>query len=333
VGDGELALQVGMRQGEAPVRHLGILGLNESSFNSKDVVTAGLSSVNVSTIGSLRPSEGAKTKFEPLVQSSTSAGPLPTDRFNMLFDPSTLRDEFKPTGQRYTLAARITGNVSTAFPDGPPQGATAPEGGALKESAKPLNLIVFADTDLLMDYLWLRQQSLFGQRIAQAFANNGDLVANALDNLAGSADLISVRGRATFTRPFERVEALRRKAEDQFRATEQKLEAELRATEDKLTQLESQRNDQSSLILTPEQQAELERFQREKLRIRKELRDVRLGLDQDINRLGTTLKVINIVVVPLLVALAAMGIGYWRRRKRNGFTLPAGAPAEKGAEA
>lgn len=333
VGDGELALQVGMRQGEAPVRHLGILGLNESAFNSKDVVTAGLSTVNVSTIGALRPREGAKTKFEPLVQSSTSAGPLPADRFNMLFDPSTLRDEFKPTGQRYTLAARITGNVSTAFPDGPPQGATAPEGGALKESAKPLNLIVFADTDLLMDYLWLRQQSLFGQRIAQAFANNGDLVANALDNLAGSADLISVRGRATFTRPFERVEALRRKAEDQFRATEQKLEAELRATEDKLTQLESQRNDQSSLILTPEQQAELERFQHEKLRIRKELRDVRLGLDQDINRLGTTLKVINIVVVPLLVALAAVGIGYWRRRKRNGFTLPAGAPAEKGAEA
>jgi ABC-type uncharacterized transport system involved in gliding motility auxiliary subunit len=334
VADGEYALQVGMRQGEAPVRHLGILGLNEAAFNSKDVVTAGLSSVNVATIGHVRPREGAKTKFEPLVQSSTSAGLIPTERFTMLFDPSTLRDGFKPTGERYTLAARITGTATTAFPDGPPEGATVPEGGALKESKSPLNLVVFADTDLLADYLWLRQQSFFGQRIAQAWASNGDLIANALDNLAGSADLISVRGRATYTRPFERVEALRRRAEDRFRAKEQELESELRATEEKLTQLESQRNDQSSLILTPEQAAELERFQREKLRIRKELRNVRLSLDQDINRLGTTLKVINIVVVPLLVALAAVGIGYWRRRQRNGLTLPvASAPTEKGAEA
>src|SRR6202007_899694 len=90
----------------------------------------------------------------------------------------------------------------------------------LKESAKPLNLVVYADTDMLSDYLWVHQQSFFGQRGAQAWANNGDLVLNTLDNLAGSADLISVRGRATFTRPFERVEQLRRTAEDRFRSKE-----------------------------------------------------------------------------------------------------------------
>ena len=64
----------------------------------------------------------------------------------------------------------------------------------------------------------------FGQRLTQALANNGDLVQNALDNLAGSADLISVRGRASFTRPFERVEKLRRAADERFRAKEQELE-------------------------------------------------------------------------------------------------------------
>jgi ABC-type uncharacterized transport system involved in gliding motility auxiliary subunit len=325
-----------MRQGEAPVRHLGILGLDQSTFNPKDVVDAGLSNINVATIGHLSPHKGAQTKFEPLVQSSKEAGILATERFAMLFDPNTLRDGFKPTGQTYTLAARVTGNVTSAFPSGPPSGAVVPAGGALKQSAKPLNLIVFADTDLLQDYLWVRMQNFFGQRVAQAMASNGDLVANSLDNLAGSTDLISVRGRATFTRPFERVDALRRNAEVQFRATEQQLESELKSTEDKLTALESKRNDKSSLILTPEQEKELDRFQQEKVRIRKELRSVRAGLDQDITSLGNRLKILNIIVAPLVFVGIAVVLALWRRSKRAELALreaaaaataPAAAPA------
>jgi ABC-type uncharacterized transport system involved in gliding motility auxiliary subunit len=317
IADGERALSVGMRQGEAPVRHLGILGLDKSSFNGTDVVSSGLSSVNVATVGYVSPKKDAKTKFEPLIQTSTQAAPLPLERFQMLFDPSSLRDGFKPTGQRYAIAARVTGNVASAFPGGPPEGA-APAAGAtvLKASSKPLNLLVFADTDVLQDYLWVRQQNFFGQRVAQAWANNGDLVLNAIDNLAGSTDLISVRGRATFTRPFDRVEAIRRSAEERFRATEQQLEQELRTTEEKLAQLESKRNDNSALILSPEQAQEIERFQQEKLNIRKQLRDVRLGMDQDIQRLGNTLKVLNILVVPALLALIVLFTVVIRRRRR-----------------
>jgi ABC-type uncharacterized transport system involved in gliding motility auxiliary subunit len=162
----------------------------------------------------------------------------------------------------------------------------------------------------------VRQQSIFGQRVSEAWANNGDLVFNILDNLAGSADLISVRGRATFTRPFERVEALRRSADDRFRSKEQELEQELRTTEERLTQLESRRNDKSSLILTPEQERELARFQDEKLQVRKELRNVRLSLDEDIRRLGTTLKVLNIIIVPAFLAAIALLVVALRRRGR-----------------
>ena len=316
--DGERALTVGMRQGEPPVRHLGILGLDQSSFNRNDVVSSGLSSVNVAMAGYVKPAKDAKTRFEPLLQTSTQAAPLATERFQMLFDPSSLRDGFKPTGQRYAIAARVTGNVASAFPGGPPAGASPPAGSAaLKESAKPLNLLVFADTDMLQDYLWVRQQNFFGQRVAQALANNGDLVLNAIDNLAGSTDLISVRGRATFTRPFERVEAIRRNAEERFRATEQRLEQELRSTEEKLASLETKRSDNSSLILSPEQAQEIERFQQEKVNIRKQLRDVRLGLDQDIKRLGNTLKILNIVVVPALLALIVLFAVVLRRRRRT----------------
>ena len=331
VADRGHALQVSTRQSESPVLHLGILGLDSTDFTRGDVVTAGLSNVNVATAGNLEPVKGSKTKFEPLLISSADAALLPVERFAMLFDPNTLRDGFKPTGKRYVMGARVTGNVKTAFPGGPPAGVTLPAGKtALKESAKPLNLIVFADTDMLTDYLWVHAQSVFGQRVEQQFANNGDLVLNSLDNLAGSADLISVRGRASFSRPFDRVEALRRIADDKFRAKEQELEQQLRDTEEKLTALQSRRNDKSAMILTPEQEKELDNFQDEKVRIRKELRAVRAGLDKDIKQLGNELKIINIVVVPILFAVIAMLIGLWRRRQRS--AAPAGAMSTKVAQ-
>jgi ABC-type uncharacterized transport system involved in gliding motility auxiliary subunit len=166
---------------------------------------------------------------------------------------------------------------------------------------------------------------VFGQRVEQEFANNGDLVLNTLDNLAGSADLISVRGRASFARPFDRVEKLRHIADDQFRAKEQELEQQLRDTEEKLTALQSKRNDKSAMILSPDQEKELDNFQDEKLRIRKELRAVRAGLDKDIRGLGNELKIINIIVVPIVFAIAGVFIGIWRRRSRSTASQATGA--------
>jgi ABC-type uncharacterized transport system involved in gliding motility auxiliary subunit len=320
VADRGHALSVTMRQGEEPVLHLGVLGLGKDSFTTEDVITAGLSNVNVATAGALEPLKDAKTRFEPLLQSSTDAELLPVERFRMLMDPASLLEGFKPSGQRYTLAARVSGPVHTAFPAGPPPGVTLPPGQLdLKVSAKPLTLIVFADADLLSDFLWVRSQNFFGQRLTQAWASNGDLVQNALDNLSGSADLISVRGRASFTRPFERVEKLRRAANERFHAKEQELEHELQSTEEKLTALEAKGGDKptGALIVTPEQEQEIAHFQQEKLRIRKELRAVRAGLDADIKDLGATIKIVNIVVVPLLFAALALLIAYWRRRGRT----------------
>ncbi len=255
VADSRYAMSVSVREGEAPVRHLGVLGLDASAMNQKDVVTDGLSNLNLATAGHLTARKGATVSFEPLLSSSDQAQLLPVSRFLALQDPGTLFDGFHPSGEHYTLAARISGNVSTAFPGGLPQGATLSAGATLlTHSIKPLELIVVADTDVLSDYLWVHAQELAGQRIAQPFANNGDLVANALDNLAGSDDLISIRGRATYRRPFSRVEALHARADDRFRDKQQELEKELHATEDQLAALQSQRTDRSAAILTPDQE-------------------------------------------------------------------------------
>jgi ABC-type uncharacterized transport system involved in gliding motility auxiliary subunit len=320
IGDLERGLEVRTTMQSPPVRHIGILGLSHADMNQKDVVSGFLDKINLATAGSLAAHPGAKTTFEPLLQSSASAAPIPAQRFNTLTDPSTLRDGFKPTGIRYALAARITGPVESAFPQGAPtdqKAAAGPPIAHLAKSAAPANIVIIADTDLLMDYMWIQTRELLGQRVAQAFANNGDFVANILDNLSGSSALISVRGRATFSRPFERVEALRRQADDRLRSKALELQAQLQQTETKLTELQSKRNDQASLALSPEQEAELKRFIAEKASVRKELRETQRGLDVDINRLNSWLKVLNIAIAPLLVAVAGVIILSLRRRRRT----------------
>jgi ABC-type uncharacterized transport system involved in gliding motility auxiliary subunit len=316
VADRGHALTVAMQEGQPPVEHLGYQGLDASSLSQNDIITSGLSAVNVETPGYLTPQQGAQIKFEPLLRSSADAELMPSQRFQLLPDPASLLDGFKPSGQRYTIGARVTGMVKTAFPDGPPNGVKLPAGQLdLKASVKPLSLVVIADSDLLSDFLWVREQELFGQHIEQAIAGNGPLVLNALDNLTGSSDLISIRGRAGFTRPFLRVEALQHAADARFHAQEEQLQQELQQTEQQLTLLQSRRNDKSALILTPAQQAEIERFEAEKLQIRKRLRAVQAGLVSDIDRLGTELKVINIIVMPAVFAFGALLLAGLHRRR------------------
>ncbi len=318
IGDLNLGLEVRTSMQAPPVRHIGILGLHHGDMDAKDVVTASLDSLNLATAGSIAQKAGAKTTFEPLLLSSDSAAPLPAQRFTLLTDPATLRDGFKPTGKRYALAARITGPLESAFPGGPPPDfkPAGPPMSHLAKAAAPANIVVVADTDLLLDYMWIQSREMFGQRVSQAFANNGDLVANLLDNLGGSGALISIRGRASFTRPFERVEALKRRADDRLRSKVLQLEAELKSTEAKLTELQSKRSDQASLMLSPEQEEEVRRFTAEKMQVRRELRETQRGLDVDIDRLESWLKFLNMAVAPLAVALAGFLVLAWRRRRR-----------------
>lgn len=314
VGDRELGLTVSLRQGQPPSQHIAIIGFNRGSMDPKDVTVSALDTINVMTAGALSKKEGATIQFEPLIQSSTNAALLPAAKLMFLPDSDSLLDGFKPTGQRYAIAARISGKLKSAFPNGKPA-AEGAAGQHLVESKDDANIILVADTDLLADPLWVRTQNVFGQQFAVAWANNGDFIANSVDNLAGSADLISVRGRQSFFRPFTKVEELRRQAGDQLRAKEKELDQELKDTEQKLSQLEAGRGNQASFSLTPEQEAELNRFQQERVRIRKELRETRRSLDEEIEKLGTRIKVINIALVPALIALGAIFLAVVRRRR------------------
>lgn len=313
VVDRVLGLPVQLAPNEPPVTNPLILGLRSEQMNAKDLLTAKLEQLNVDSVGQLKLKEGSALKLEPLLQSSAESAMVSTERIRFLPDPRELLRNFTPSGENHVIAARLSGKLKSAFPD------RAEREGHVAEASEDVQMIVFADTDVLSNRLWVQIQNFFGQSLVRPFADNGDLVVNAADNLSGSPALISIRGRNSSARPFTVVEAMRRAADERFRETEQQLQERLRETERKLNELQASKDDQSALILSPEQQAEIQRFQQEKLKIRKELREVRRNLDQDIERLGATLKFINIALVPLLVVATALVLWSLRRRRRRQF--------------
>ena len=265
----------------------------------------------------------ATSNFEPLLTSSQASSTLPATRFSFLPDPTSLQNGFTPSGSPFTIAARIGGTLRSAFPNGRPAttASSAAEGeesadidGHLMESAEPANIIVVADVDMLGDQMWVQVQNFFGQQLANAFASNGAFVVNALENLSGSSDLIAVRSRASFSRPFTRVDGLRATAEAEFRETEQRLQSELADTEQRLVELQSTREDSGNLLPSAEQQAEIDRFVDQRAQIRTDLRAVQRNLDSDIERLGTVLKIINIGLVPALLTFLVL-LAVWRRSR------------------
>ena len=322
VADAQLALTINTGFGQ-PTRHYGYLGITPERMNDADIVTAELSTINTAMPGKLAAAEGSAAVVEPLFTSSPVSSLLPASRFSFLPDPSALQQGFTSGGEPIVLAARVSGVLPSAFPGGKPATDISTDAGEepddaaaehLAEATVPVNLIVVGDVDMLSDPLWVQVQNFFGQQIASAFASNGAFVVNALESLAGSSDLIAVRSRGSFARPFTKVDELRAEAEARYLETEQRLQQELAETERRLGELQSSREDTGSLLMTAEQQAEVDRFIDQRTSIRRELRAVQRGLDQDIEDLGTRLKVINIGLVPLLLTLAALFV-VWRRRE------------------
>lgn len=310
VGDGLYAMSVGVGAQQRAVRHPGWLTLPKKALDSNDVLTSQLSTITLATAGILEPLEGAKTQFTPLLYSSEYAMPFATQRFAMLENPEELLAELEPTGERYVMAARISGSAQTAFA----QGIEGREQGL--QSSKNINVIVVADTDMLSDRMWVQVQDFFGQRLPQPWADNGSFAINALDNLSGSDALISIRSRGNSNRPFTMVDNLQRSAQERFQLKDQELQGRLAATEEKLFELQQAIDPEQDLQLTTEQQATVQQFLAEKLQLRRELREVRYQLNADIEALGTKLKFFNIGVMPILLTFMLVMLSLSRRIRR-----------------
>lgn len=333
--DADAAIRVSYTGNRGPqeIEYLPWLHLEEKNLNREDFITSQLKLVNVGSGGVLQRLEGATTTITPLIETGANSGLLDAEAVMIVRDPRGLLESFKPEGKPLMLAARVTGKVKSAFPGGKvaksgpnPAGDSANGEKAEKdtivkpnhveESAQPVNVIVVADTDMLADSFWIRMQQSMGVRVPVPFADNGNFMVNAIDNLGGNSDLISLRSRGSSSRPFTVVEQIQKDAEAQFRSKERALQEKLQETEKKIAELQQQKDQSAGTLMSPQQKAEVEKFKAEMLNTRKQLRDVQHDLRKNIEGLGTKLRIVNIGLVPALLGVFAIVFALMRRARR-----------------
>lgn len=316
--DRDLALQIGGAQGQRPAESIVFLGFKKEKdgLDKSDFTTSQLKTMNVAFAGILKKKEGATTTITPLIETTKNSMRVEKTKVQFQASPQELLESFHSSGEKLMIAARINGPAKTAFPDGKPA-AVAPSPDAppptttesLKESKGPINVIVVSDADMLADELWVRVQNFFGQRVAQPMADNGAFLVNVVDNLSGSNDLISLRSRGRSLRPFDKVVEMRREAEGKFRQKEKDLEAKLKDNDEKIAKLAGNPDQDGTVILTPEIQAELDKRREERKQTKSELRKVKHDLQSEIDDLKVSLVWKVGFIVPMIVL--AIGIAVW----------------------
>jgi ABC-type uncharacterized transport system involved in gliding motility auxiliary subunit len=293
-------------------------------INHDDPATADLQQVSVASAGALGKAANATFEFTPLLTSSARSGELAVDQVKMP-NPAKVLADFKPEGGPRVVAARIRGMLKSAFTEAPElakdqkRPENFPEHKAQTDGAA--NLVVVADSDILADRFWVRISDFFGQQTAMPFSDNGPFVANLVGTLAGGDALIGLRSRGDTNHPFLLVNQMQGEAEAKFRQTQQALQQHLDDTEKQLRALRQgpaggseQANAQA--VITPEQRAAIDAARKDIVDTRQQLRAVQFDLNRDISRLETMLRVFNIVLVPTLLAIAAIALGIVRNRRR-----------------
>jgi len=243
--------------------------------------------------------------------------------------------EFKRSGIEYALAVRLMGTFKTAFPDGKPEEKktedkdkdkanadkktddAAKNETQLKETTRENTVILVGDSDMLFDSVAVRQvQSPFGV-MSMAMNGNFSFAQNAVEQLTGDSNLITVRSRAVQNRPFTLVKKMQNEAESNYRSKIKELEDSLADTQRQLNELQQKKDKGQRFILSPEQQVALDNFRKKEVEAKKQLKEERKKLRRDIDSLETRLKWFNIATVPLIVSVSGLGLAFFKRKRTS----------------
>jgi ABC-type uncharacterized transport system involved in gliding motility auxiliary subunit len=299
------------------------LDLTDDAINKDDVATSEIKDIWYPFGGVFTgtPTNGLK---ETILLKTTKDSQL-VDGMMASFSGENVMKDFKPSGTEYALAIRLNGQFKTAFPDGEPvdpkAGTNSPPapGPSLKETKGNNEVVLFGDADMLADQFSLRQrQTLFGPMGFELANGNLVLAQNLVEQLSGDSNLISVRSRAALERPFTRIKTMQAKAEESYQSKIKEFEDSLQETKDKVNELQSKKaQGQQQFILSPEQQAELDKLQKKEAQVNVQLKQEKKKLTRDISSLENTIKWSNIVGMPVLVALSGIGLAIYKRKRTS----------------
>jgi len=309
-----------------------ILSLTSEAINKQDALGAAVSDLLMPFAGALtgKPAEGLKE--DVLVKSSTQAGLI--DVSLMQAGPDAIRKELKRANEAYPIAIRLSGKFKTAFPDGKPESkpsaeptptptpqaaASAPPAAKeapLKAGKSEGVVILVGDSDFAYDAIAGRAQQVLAQTVFVPSNGNLNFIQSSVEQLAGDSDLIGIRSRASGNRPFVVVNKMEAAAQQKYQGKIDELEDNLNQARQNLAALQSNKQSDQKLLLSPEQQAEIKKFQENEATVNKELKQVRKNLRQEIDSLQSTVKWVDIAAMPVIVTLVGLALAVVKRRRR-----------------
>ena len=320
VADGAAATRIrGM--GGRPQRNTSWLSLRGANMTKGEIAVGSLNSVMLPFAGAFKGKPVDGLKMDVLIQSAPGATMISSMEATMGAEIPLGGTAAEKSDKALPMAIRLTGKFKTAFPEGKPKADGEPPAGAmtnsaaLKESAKNGAVVLVGDCDLLSDNFAVEKANFFGQQAVQLMNDNIPLINNLVEQNSGSEILIGLRSRGSFRRPFDKVIALEDKATQQWRDEEQKLNTKMQDLQMKLGDLQRTKNKDQQLVISPEQRREIEKFREQQTDTKRQLREVRKNLRQDIEALGLKLKILNIAAMPALVAVFGIVFAAARRKK------------------
>lgn len=257
----------------------------------------------------LVPDAPEGVEFKALMTSSEKGQLL--DKFKANARPEQILADLKDEGEVYPLGGLFSGAFPSAFEQAPPG---AP-GTHMAAAAETVHFAVIADVDMLQDDYWAQKMNFFGQTLIQAVNQNTVLLNNMAEKLVGNDDLISLRSRARFIRPFEKVLEKEEEARKKHQAREQELQEKLNKVEEQISTLLRQADPEQKVVLSQKVKEQIDQARQEKVEVAKQLRNVKRDLRRSIDELGSTLQFLNILLVPLLIGLYGIFVLIQRSRR------------------
>ena len=312
-----------------------LLMLTNDAFNMEDIVMSQVGTMLVPFGGTFKGKLADGIKQSVLIHSSKNAMPVDLIIATLSGEPSTRG--FAPTGKEEPIAMRLTGKFKSAFPNGEPTPQQAPakkgeelkppppsSGKHMREAAAENSVVLIADVDMLTDGAAVETQDVFGQKVVVPRNGNLAFAQSLIEQLAGDQNLGTLRSRAAFSKPLTVLRKMEAQAQQSYLGEIKKLEDARNQITEKLQALQKGRTGgataAAATVLTPEQQAEIEKFRKQATETGKQLKELRKNLRVDSDKLELWTKVINIGAIPTLVAILGL---IFALRRRNQLRMAA----------
>jgi ABC-type uncharacterized transport system involved in gliding motility auxiliary subunit len=186
----------------------------------------------------------------------------------------------------------------------------------LTEATTDGAVVVFSDVDFLSDQM-AYANSFFGK---MTVGDNSALLVNAIEDLSGSGDLISIRSRGNYKRPFTVVDAIEKEAEKETADEVTLINVQIEGFNQKLQELVSSAKGEDKEAVVGDKIVQQKRDLELKIHTaQRQLRAVQAKRRVRIEELGNTLKMLNVVSIPAVVMVIALVLGTWRSVRRRHY--------------